>query len=379
MNKSFLCSDRFLHENITNFTVEITQQCNFRCSYCCYSGEYSGMRKHTNRSMGQDTILDTIRFIKSHAHKKEMIVVSFFGGEALLQLNQIIYFIEELHAFFGDRILFDVSTNGLLLTSSTIDKLLQYNVGISVSLDGCKSVHDRNRRTKEGKRTFDHIVSNLLKFKESYPNEYRNRIRLLITVGSLEDIMIINDSFAQFKELLGEKPPFISHIYPNFKTGELYDNDIETEKMFLNEAIERKKKGIYDLYTIILDDLLKKSEKKFVCDDSCEKIHLRTCLDNMYSIFIDADGHLYPCEKFGTCHFIGDVNTGINKKQLHKWSSIYNFRRSVLCEKCQILEYCTRCLADLKMSFSEQKQMCNVYKKNIELAQMCNNKLNNNA
>lgn len=337
------------------------------------------MRKHANRSMDQDTILDSIEFIKNHAHKKEMIVVSFFGGEALLRLNQIIYIIEELHAFFGNRILFDVSTNGLLLTPSTIDKLLKFNVGISVSLDGCKSVHDRNRKTIEGKGTFDRIVYNLYRFKESYPDEYRKRIKILITVGSIEDIMIINDSFAQFKDLLGEKPPFISHIYPNFKKGVIHYNDAEMDKILLNEAIESKRKGIIDLYTIVLDGLLKKANKKLECDKNCAKIHLRTCLDNMYSIFIDADGRLFPCEKFDTCHFIGDVRRGISQKQLYKWASIYNFRRSVLCSNCEILEYCTRCLADLKMSFSEQKQMCNVYRKNIELALMYNNKFLNNA
>ena len=379
MNKSFLCFDRFLFDEISNFTIEITQQCNFRCSYCCYSGEYSGMRKHANRSMEHDTILKTIEFIKSHAHKTEVIVVSIFGGEALLQLNQIVFIVEELSAYFKDRVVFDISTNGLLLSSTIVDKLIRYKIGISVSVDGCKTIHDKNRKTIDGKGTFNHVVDNLLKFKERYPNEYQDRIRLLVTVGSIEDVIRMNEQFASFKKLLGNKPPLVSQIYPNYKKKEFHFNDAVIETEFLEKAITKKKNGVFDFYTIILDSLLKKAEKKFTCSEKDKKIYLRTCLDNMYSIFIDAEGRLYPCEKFDTSHYIGDLETGVSKKLLYKWSIIYNFRRSILCSNCKIVEYCSRCLADLKMSFVEQKEMCKEYKKNIELALMYNHKLKNNA
>ena len=379
MNNAFLLSDRFLHENITNFTIEITQQCNCSCSYCCYSGEYRGMRKHTNISIGEDTMLKAIEFIKNHAHKTEDIVVSFWGGEALLYLDKIINIAEGLQQIFGERILFDISTNGLLLKPETIKKMMPYNMGISVSLDGCKTIHDKNRRTIAGVGTYDQIVKNLKKFKALYPDEYRKRIRLLITAGTIDDIVVMNDNFSRFRELLGDKPLFISRIIPNFSKGELYENDIETEKQILNQAIERKRKGIVDLYTLILDQLLKKAQKKFTSRGSDSKIHLRTCMDNMYSVFIDTQGRLYPCEKFDTSHSIGDLDSGISEKLVYKWAAIYTFRRSMLCGDCQKVEYCTRCLADLKMSFSEQKQMCAEYRKNIELARLYNEKLNNNA
>lgn len=377
MNNAFLLSDRFLHDEITNFTIEITQQCNCSCSYCCYSGAYRGMRKHTNISIGEDTMVKAIEFIKNHAHKTEEIVVSFWGGEALLHLDKIIYIAEKLQQIFGERILFDLSTNGLLLKPETIHKLMPYHMGISVSLDGCKTIHDRHRRNTAGRGTYDQVMKNLRWFKELYPEEYRKRIRLLITAGKIEDIAVMNDHFSRFRELLGDKPLFISRIVPNFSKGELYENDIETEKQIFDQAIERKRKGIVDLYTILLDQLLKKAHKRFTGNDS--KIHLRTCLDNMYSIFIDTQGRLYPCEKFDTTHYIGDVDAGISEKLVYKWAAIYTFRRSMLCGDCPIVEYCTRCLADLKMSFAEQKQMCAEYRKNIEMARWYNEKLHNHA
>lgn len=376
MKKSFRCSDRFISNNISNFTVEITQQCNFRCIYCCYSGSYTGMRTHTSKVMDMKTILHSIEFIKLHAHASDKIVVSFFGGEALLGLDSILIFVDNLNQFFGDRVSFDISTNGLLLTTEIIDQLMCYNIGVSVSLDGCKEIHDKYRKTISGKESYDTIVSNLKCFKERYPEEYKKRIRLLVTVGSLEDIMAMNDNYSNFKELLGDKPLFISHIYPNFSKNELYEDDFTLRKRFYDKALEHKKNGINDLYTIVLDDLLKKKDKVFSCIESCNTVNLKTCLDDMYCIFIDVEGQLYPCEKFKPCHFIGDVKTGINDKLLRKWSVIYNFRRTALCGDCQQIEYCKRCLADLKMSFSEQKQMCAIYKENLELSKTYNDKIN---
>lgn len=34
---------------IRMFTIKITQQCNLRCSYCCYSGSYRDRRAHNEK------------------------------------------------------------------------------------------------------------------------------------------------------------------------------------------------------------------------------------------------------------------------------------------------------------------------------------------
>ena len=242
-----------------------------------------------------------------------------------------------------------------------------------------KDIHDKNRRAKNGSPTFDVIVSNLNSFKLLHPEEYRKRIRLLITSSSLKDIRKMNQDFSFFKELVGDKPILISRIYPNFKKGHIYDDNISDMIDFFETAISRKKEGISDLYTLLLDDLLKKAEKKFICNKHKSCINLRTCMDCLYSAFIDIDGNISPCEKFDSRHHIGNVKDGIDIKQLQKWSYLYYVRRSVLCTECEIVEYCSRCLADLKISTAEQRKMCDIYKKNVQLAIEFNQKLKDYA
>lgn len=33
------------------FIIALTEQCNLRCSYCCYSGEYAGNHRHSSLSL----------------------------------------------------------------------------------------------------------------------------------------------------------------------------------------------------------------------------------------------------------------------------------------------------------------------------------------
>ena len=318
--------------------------------------------------MSRGTVLKAIEFVRSHSHTTDPISISFYGGEALLELDMIVFIMNELNKTFGNRVSYDVSTNGLLLTDNVVQTLLRYNADISVSLDGCKSIHDKNRKTIAGHPTFDTIVTNLKRFKASNPTEYNKRIRLLVTIGSLEDIITINQHAEQFKELLGEKQPFLSHILPNFNTGELYIDKPELQHEVFDIAARKKRNGIKDFYTLVYDDLLRLARRKHPSTDSGTNNNIYTCLDNMYTIFIDAKGRLKPCEKAGDKFVIGNVQNGIDLKMLRKWTFLYTLRRTLMCKQCNIIDYCSKCLTNMNYTIDEQKSICEIYKKNIELA-----------
>ena len=63
--------------------LELTQQCNFRCEYCVYSGHYKYERKHQNIRMSKE-IVD-----KYFRTEKDPDYVSLYGGEPLLQFSLI--------------------------------------------------------------------------------------------------------------------------------------------------------------------------------------------------------------------------------------------------------------------------------------------------
>ena len=375
MNYIFYPIDRYLSSNVTYFTFEMTQQCNFRCGYCCYSGHYRGMRTHSEKDMSRNTLIGAINYVKKHAKEQSQVFLSFFGGEALLRKNEIDYTLRNLKNYFGNNIIFDLSTNGSLLSDDNVDWICSYdNLNISVSIDGCKEVHDKNRKFANGQNTYDLVYENLLRFKQQRPKEYGERVKLLLTIGSLKDIELIGNSFPTFEPIIGNNKIFISHIIPNIEKKLYYRDSYEDKLLFCDTAIAHYNEGRRDIYTILLEELLDKTKYKGIIEKQ-KKIPLGTCLNDMYSTFISSDGLLYACEKFGVNQSIGDIWHGIDIKLAKKLSIKYSLRKSIICGDCPVIEYCNRCISDLKMTIGEMRFICQDMKENIKLSLYCKSRI----
>ena len=57
--------------NVDNFVISITENCNLRCTYCCYSGKYKNNRIHGTKSMSADDIDAIYEFIKKTVKSKD--------------------------------------------------------------------------------------------------------------------------------------------------------------------------------------------------------------------------------------------------------------------------------------------------------------------
>lgn len=366
MALQFLPDVDFAFKGISNFTFGITENCNMRCRYCCFSGEYTGLRSHSPTKMSAATVEKSIAFVRANAHKTDDITVSFYGGEALLEFETIKLIIRELRGTFGERISFDISTNGLMLTKTVIEEICRLpDTGVSVSLDACRQIHDRRRLGADSSHTFDRIINNLKAFKDHNPGEYQRRIRLMVTFESLDEIEEANQFYPGFKELLGDKGAHISRVMPNFDKGLYLPDSMEKKRRALREALRKRELGEVDFHSLWLADLERKVRKRISLHTGNGRIRLHTCLNSLYSIFITSEGMLYPCEKFGTDSCIGNLDSGIDYRLLRKTAILYTLRRQALCGKCEFAEYCGRCPADLKLSSADMRKMCEDYKNDI--------------
>lgn len=66
--------------NIDTFIIELTQSCNFRCSYCYYGGAYSDNRPHSSKNMDEETLLQSIGFISKHRVADRPLNVALYCG-----------------------------------------------------------------------------------------------------------------------------------------------------------------------------------------------------------------------------------------------------------------------------------------------------------
>ena len=97
--------------------------------------------------------------------RPEKFVLTFFGGEPLLNLPVMYYLAERLWAATqarGVKQITSIITNGLLLTEEVVDRLVPFGLkGVKITLDGDRDTHNRMRPLRGGQGTFDRIIENM--------------------------------------------------------------------------------------------------------------------------------------------------------------------------------------------------------------------------
>lgn len=111
----------------------VTGACNLRCSYC-YATD-----AHCQKNMD----FATAKQVLDH-FQNQRIKIQFAGGEPLLNLSLIDQICSYVHLQNIDTV-FQLQTNGTLLTDEAIYILKKWRISIGVSLDGVPKVNDLTR------------------------------------------------------------------------------------------------------------------------------------------------------------------------------------------------------------------------------------------
>jgi uncharacterized protein len=151
--------------NELRVTVLTTLQCNFACDYC-FQGDHGDYNKFAAK-MSLQTASTVARWIEDRLDDTNAkgFVLTFFGGEPLLNLPVMYELAErawEASQARGVELRISIITNGLLLTPDVVDRLLPFGLkGVKITLDGDRDTHNRMRPLRGGQGTFDRIVENV--------------------------------------------------------------------------------------------------------------------------------------------------------------------------------------------------------------------------
>lgn len=123
--------DEFWRKTASLLILGITERCNLNCSYCSFTGGYSGRRTHSEKSMSFDTAKRAIvDYIANDPSEEGEYPITFYGGEPLLEfdlLRQIVDFAGNFAAELGKKINFAITTNGTLLDDEFVDYLVLHD------------------------------------------------------------------------------------------------------------------------------------------------------------------------------------------------------------------------------------------------------------
>ena len=155
-----------------------TISCNCSCVYCQVNSRKNNAKEN---DMSLKTALAFCDFVFALPHKN--IKIEFQGGEPSLRFDTIEFIVRRvthLNKKYHKEIEYVICTNLLNLTAHELKILRRFKIAISTSLDGAKSVHDKNRPSTQFSSTYDSLVKNvaLARKNKIYPSA-------LVTVTSL--------------------------------------------------------------------------------------------------------------------------------------------------------------------------------------------------
>ena len=138
--------------------VQPTPFCNINCSYCYLP------QRDVKTVMQQSTIATLFAKIFASGWMAQGLTVIWHAGEPLVVpisfYQQAFAAIEALRPP-ALQLRHSFQTNGMLITPDWCDLFKQWHVGVGVSIDGPKHIHDAHRVTRSGRGTFDKTIAGI--------------------------------------------------------------------------------------------------------------------------------------------------------------------------------------------------------------------------
>ena len=207
--------------------LAITTECLLDCRYC-FVQKSNGVMPFSTASTAIDLLL------RSPGNNKLLIV---YGGEPLLYFDLlkaiIVYSVNQARKL-GKLLTISLGTNGLLLDYKKLEFLSQFNVKLSISMDGKKIDHDKERMFKNKEGSYLKLSRRLPLVRKLIKNE---NVCILFAVTP-SSVVKMYDNFLHIVSM-GFKSINIEPVINN----KYYWTDCDENK-FLNEI----KRIIYFIY-----------------------------------------------------------------------------------------------------------------------------------
>jgi uncharacterized protein len=345
--------ETFLQRKLLKITLQLTQNCNFRCKYCVYSGQpNSKQRTYSNKRMSWRTAKDAVDFLWNHSVDNSQVNIGFYGGEPLLEfplLKKVVDYSER--RFFSKHLTFSMTTNGTLLTTEIIHFLQDHNFDLLISLDGPKEINDKNRVFADGRGTFDSVTRQIELIKKISP-DYAKKLTICMVIDPMNNFDCINSIFINGAELseLNLAPSIVDYEYVNRKTT--YSDDYEWRyeyQLFLAILSEFQRFSDKDLSPITKTSISQTINgfTRIAKGAALQEIDIPSgpCIPGQMRLFIDVSGRFFPCERVSEksaemC--IGSTKEGFDIGKANHILNVAELTQAECC-RCWCFRYCMQC------------------------------------
>lgn len=342
--------------------LNVTENCNLRCKYCVFSGIYEGFRSHSFKRMSFDIAKNSVDRFIDHANSlteksfSQSPVISFYGGEPLLEFDLVKKVVEYVKSK-GFNTLFNITTNGTLLNDEIIKFLVTNNFMISVSLDGSKELHDKNRVFANGSGSYDVVYNNIMKLKEEIRLQNKeNEIPILILSCYEQDTDFnkLTNYFVNEYENLGNLGRLSRVTETNLKNRNLSENYTNTSiqdalknyLLLMKQYVTQKNNPKYRVLDKFFGTMLKGLYIRNVLPYGNDYAALMgsSCIPGS-KISVSTNGQFNICEKMNLQFPIGNYNKGLDYAKVENILSSWSDAFKSHCGNCAFKGICGACFA----------------------------------
>ncbi len=288
----------------------VTGECNNRCRYCIIEKNSISMDRET-----ADRIND---FYFQHIEEISPVEVAddYSGGEPWLKHSLIVEIAEKRKTFCekrGIQYSFQVTTNGTLISSSSVEKLKRVGLNrLRVSFAGPADLHDYLRPGRNGQGTYDVIVNNL------------KEVSGKISIGIECQYDGLDDSYLRASEMLDD-----------FIDKDILIDDVQFTPILAQRHSDEFRGGLDNPEKQVW--LQHEAVKRNLSDSIVPPVN--TCLAELKHRFVfDAAGFVLPCPSLQPGEMAyGDVVAGID---FYREAVMCNRLLPEKCRQCSLLPLC---------------------------------------
>ncbi len=347
-----------LLERGLNFIIlQVTKDCNFSCRYCLFASESSDNLNlgHQSNYMSFETARRSVDFLYKHSQDAKEIMISFYGGEPLLNFDLIRQTVEYAEkVFVSKKFRFGMTTNASLLNETMIHFFIEHNFYLTISLDGDPQIQNCHRKFyANGRDTFEIVWNNVQTIRNINSDYFLSHVVFHPVIFIDEDY----DNVTNFFQSNGINSDMVSIQYANTQGIDYTLSGVMRDNM--------------DKTGIPISEF-KKMEEKLKSSLPIPAIwhHNGPCVPGALRLYVDIAGNFFPCEKTCSLIPIGSLEQGFNIQNVKDILNIGKLTNDN-CRHCWAVRFCNTCVSqcvDLctnKIDINVKDQNCSIQKNNI--------------
>ncbi|BFM14419.1 thioether cross-link-forming SCIFF peptide maturase [Maricurvus nonylphenolicus] len=319
---------------LATLVLNVNTGCNLSCSYC-YKEDLD--KPNNGQKMSFETAKQSIEMMLTESPDQPRYNIVFFGGEPLSNMpliRDVVSYAEKRFAEINRPIDFSLTTNATMLTEEIVAYLNEHRIGVAISIDGPKAVHDKNRITVSGQGTYDVVRRKIEMLMQGYSaRPIGARVTLTKGVTDIENIWDHLFNELGFSEV-GFAPVTSGDIsYYNLSEQELeavFSNMKALGRRYIDAAAKGQSIGFSNMHQM-LTDIHEGTKKALPCGAGAGMVA------------IDHSGGVNLCHRFtgSDLPLFGSVSEGLDREALTGFLETRMDRTDKGCNTCWIRNLCS--------------------------------------